>query len=415
MTATIPFELDHDHRRTLVGGEPMIFHCHHYNTFLQQSICDADYIESRPFLIGAAAEVAFSQMKSLFEREEIEDIAQRKELAAELYRWAGFGTVDLSNLGENGGRVSTPSSHYAMAWRSKFGYADNPVCFFTSGWLAGANAAIHDLPLGSFAVEHKQCNACSKGDDCVFELTRGEPNYDIFQSVRGGTVSEKHQLRPEPETNVDREGIYTALTGMDISGDSSGIIGAFGVYLTRHYSNYYNRISFETLRAMELAFGDDGFFAARPLLVEAGHVCAFNTFGGIMTSPEWDAMIKPTCQNKEDWVHGMVAAVNSLGWGRWQVDSLNEKEARFLIHDDYESVGYRSMYGISKKPISFLAEGAAAGIMNLVYRGDVASRPTFDPFFYDKMFREPGAFFAEAGRSSIAMGDEITEVHVQLP
>ena len=43
---------------------------------------------------------------------------------------------------------------------------------------------------------------------------------------------------------------------------------------------------------------------------------------GAGTAPEWDAMIKPSCQNKEDWVHGMVAAVNTLGWGRWQVENV---------------------------------------------------------------------------------------------
>lgn len=31
----IPFTLDAPHRRVFVGGEPMIFHCHHYNCFLQ--------------------------------------------------------------------------------------------------------------------------------------------------------------------------------------------------------------------------------------------------------------------------------------------------------------------------------------------------------------------------------------------
>ena len=37
----IPAVLDAPHRRCLVGGEPMIFHCHHYNVFLQRSILDA--------------------------------------------------------------------------------------------------------------------------------------------------------------------------------------------------------------------------------------------------------------------------------------------------------------------------------------------------------------------------------------
>lgn len=410
MTTTIPFQLDSAFRRFLVGGEPMVFHCHHYNTYLQRSIRDAGYVDSRPYLVGAAAEVAHAQLTTLFRQDGIRDTGARRELAQDLYRWAGFGTLDLSTLDAAGGTTSTPHSHYAMAWNAKFGASDEVVCFFASGWLAGAVAAIHDLPLGSFAVEHDACTA--SGDDaCTFELTRGEPNYALFDSVgRRGCSSPQQPLQVD-EGNVCYDAIYDALTSMDLSGDEQGCISVFGVYLTRHYANYYNRISFETERAMLAQFGPAGLAAARPLLVEAGHVCAFNTFGGIMTSSEWDALIRPSLQTREDWVHGMVAAVNALGWGRWQVTDLSEDGATFVIHDDYESNGYLAMYGKSDHPVSYLAEGAAAGIMNLVYRGDVAARPDFTPEFYDHLFKAYGNYFAEP-LTSKAMGDAHTSFRV---
>ncbi len=411
MTITIPFELDRAHRRVLIGGEPMLFHCHHYNTFLQRSIQDASYIESRPYLIGAAAEVAYAQLVRLFQSEGADDVNRRNELASELYRWAGFGTVDLSAIGESGGRVESKSSHYARAWSEKFGSSDEPVCLFPSGWIAGAAAAIHGKPLGSYSVQHTSCAAQPGKDTCLFEVQAGEANYDVFESVGAGEVGE-HEQRPRPENNIDEEGIYEALTAMEIAGDKDGIIPAFGVYLTRHYANYYNRISFETLRAMEAAFGPDGYDATRPLFVEAGHVCAFNTFGGIMTSPEWNALIRPTCKTDADWVHGMVACVNTLGWGRWNVEELSPTEAVFSIQDDYESVGYRAMYGTPERPISFLAEGAAAGIMNLVYRGEVMSSPEFTPEYYDHLFRQTDVFRAEPAGQSVAMGDKATTIRV---
>lgn len=130
-----------------------------------------------------------------------------------------------------------------------------------------------------------------------------------------------------------------------------------------------------------------------------------------MTSTEWDGLIKPTLESKEDWVHGMVAALNALGWGRWQATSVNEKEATFSIHDDYESVGYLRMYGQSDHPVAHLAEGAAIGIMNLVYRGDVANRPEFTPDFYDHLFKGEGGFQADILESR-AMGDEVTTFRV---
>ncbi|MCP5109582.1 MAG: hypothetical protein GY953_01975, partial [bacterium] len=146
----IPAVLDAEHRRCSVGGEPMVFHCHHYNTFLQRSIRDASFLDSDPFLIGAAAEVAWSQMSKLFREKGIDDPAHRAEMAAEIYRWAGFGTFDLGSIPESGGVVRTPSSHYAMAWKAKFGTSHQPVGYFASGWLAGAIAAIHGKPNGSY-------------------------------------------------------------------------------------------------------------------------------------------------------------------------------------------------------------------------------------------------------------------------
>ena len=410
MNITIPCVFDFERMRTLVGGEPVVLHCHHYNTFLQRSIQDADYIDSEPFLIGAAAEVSFAQLTQLFEQEKVESEPARKEQACELYRWAGFGTLDFSNLNAEGGRVDSPSSHYAMAWKAKFGPSDKPVCHFAMGWIAGAMAAIYNKPQGHYRVAHP---ACSASDVCQFELAVGEPNYKVFESVQGGLVQTQQLVHEQLPTPVDMDAVTDALLAMDISGDADGIIPAFGVYLTRHYANYYNRISFESLRAMSLAFGEDGYEAARDLFVEAGHVCAFNTFGGIMTSPEWQALIAPQCNTREDWVHGMVAAVNALGWGRWECLFLNEDEATFAIHDDYESVGYLGMYGIGNMPISFLAEGAAAGIMNLVYVGDVASNPEFTPEFYDRLFKGQGTFVSMPGRESSAMGDQRTLIHVK--
>ncbi|MCA8943243.1 MAG: hypothetical protein KDB80_11840, partial [Planctomycetes bacterium] len=387
-----------------------VFHCHHYNTYLQRSILDAGYVDSVPFLIGAAAEVAFAQLTNVFANANVTSTAQRIELAQELYRWAGFGTFDLSSLNADGGTTSTSNSHYAMAWNAKFGTSDQPVCHFASGWLAGAWAAIQDLPLGTFAVRHDTCRA-EGASTCEFELSEGAPNYTVFESVEAGHCATSQSPIAVDQGNVDYAGIYQALTGMEIVGDEAGSISAFGVYLTRHYANYYNRVSFETERAMVQKFGDHGLAAARPLFVEAGHVCAFNTFGGMMTSGEWDALILPSLKCQGDWVHGMTAAVNALGWGRWQVTDLSVEGATFVIHDDYESNGYLGMYGVADHPVSYLAEGAAAGIMNLVYRGDVASKPEFTPEFYGHLFKADGNYVATP-ESSKAMGDEFTSFRV---
>lgn len=395
MSIEIPIHLDAEHRRALLGGEPMIFHCHHYNTFLQQSIQDAVWLDSEPFLVGAAAEVAHAQLQTLFKETGADDVTARKALASEVYRTMGFGTFDLAPLSESGAKLSTPNSHYAMAWRAKFGEASEPVCHFARGWLAGATAAIYGRDAGSYRVTHGTCRASASVDTCVFEVQPGEPNYDVFSPVGVGGLTE-HVPVGIPETPVDYEGIFSALTGMAIVGDADGNIPAFGVYLTRHFANYYNRISFEFLRRAVDKLGPSAREVAEPLLIEAGHVCAFNTFGGIMTSPEWDGLIKPSLKTREDWVHGIVAAANALGWGRWQVSEVSEDRAKFVLHDDYESVGYEAMYGAVDHSVSYLAQGGVMGIMDLVYLGDIASRPALTPAFYERLFKSPDSYRGSA-------------------
>lgn len=203
--------------------------------------------------------------------------------------------------------------------------------------------------------------------------------------------------------------VVEAVAGLPLGGNEEGLIPAFGLYLTKHFADYYNRISYGLLReffrqAPELA--ED----ARELLVEAGHVCAFNTFGGIMTSVEWDAVVRPMIASREDWIHGMVAVVNALGWGRWEVASLVPGERLVVrIHDGYEAAGHARDYPRAAAPCCFLASGGVGGLMNLVYQGDVTARPSFTEAYYLEVFRAPRSFRAREVRC-LAMGDPCCEV-----
>ncbi|MFT3765198.1 MAG: hypothetical protein QM820_06735 [Minicystis sp.] len=208
---------------------------------------------------------------------------------------------------------------------------------------------------------------------------------------------------------IQERAIVEAVSGLSLAGNEEGLIPAFGLYLTKHFADYYNRISYALLgdfdrRAPELA--ED----ARELLVEAGHVCAFNTFGGIMTSVEWDAVVRPMIETREDWVHGIVAVVNAFGWGRWEVASLAPGERLVArIHDGYEATGFIRDYPRADGPRCFLATGGVAGIMNLVYQGDVTARPSFTEAHYLEVFRDPRSFRAREVRC-LAMGDPCCEI-----
>jgi hypothetical protein len=399
------FSYDFQVNRFVVGGEPMIFHCHHYNCFLQRSIQDAEYIDTPPLLAGAAAEVAFDQLTRVLSG--TRDVAARKGAVETLYRLCGFGLIDLSRVTDRGGEVRTHSTHYSMGWKEKFGRSKAPVAFFSSGFLAGALAAIYGLDPATVQARQTECRSTGAEHD-VFLLGRGPANFAAFERRRETALVPVAQ-DAEPATAVNREGITRAVAGMPLLGNSEGIIPAFGVYLTHMYADYYNRISFAFEREMVAAAGQHGVGVASSLLIEAGHVCAFHTMGGIMTSPEWDALVLPMLTSREDWLFGIVACTNALGWGTWKVLDVSPDAATFRIYNDYESVGYRRMYGVADHGISYLATGGAAGLMNLIYLGNIQDKPDLTPEFYDRLFKGSGVFRAEV-RTCQAMGAPYTEI-----
>ncbi len=403
------FGYDFANNRLVVGGEPMILHCHHYNCFLQRSIQDAEYIDSAPILVGAAAEVVFAQLANLLSR--TPEIAARKAIVEALYRACGLGLIDLSALTDRGGEVRTRSTHYSIGWIEKFGRSRAPVAFFSTGFLAGALAAIYGLPPSGVQARQTACRSTGADED-VFVLGRGPANFTIF-APRQSPVLNPVGDDAEPATAVDRQAITRAVAGMPLPVNAEGLIAIFGLYLTRLYADYYNRISFAFEREMTEAAGGQGVEVAAGLFIEAGHICAFNTLGGIMTSPEWDALVLPMLKTREDWFHGIFAWWNACGYGVAKVIDVSPTGATVRIYNDYELIGYRRMYGTADHGISYLVTGGTAGVMNLIYLGDIHTKPDLTPEFYDRLFKRGRAFRARMTACQ-AMGDPYTEIRAEL-
>lgn len=403
------FPYDFRTGRLVVGGEAMVLHCHHYNCFLQRSIQDAEYIDSAPILVGAAAEMAFAQLANLLSR--TPDVAARKATVEALYRACGLGLIDLSGLTERGGEMRTRSTHYSIGWNEKFGPSRTPVAFFSTGFLAGALAAIYGLPPADVQARQTACRSTGAEED-VFVLGRGPANFTIFPP-RQEPVLIPVGNDSEPATAVDREAVTRAVAAMPLPVNAEGLIPAFGVYITRLSSDYYNRISFAFEREMIAVAGPQGVEAAANLFIEAGHVCAFFTMGGIMTSPEWDALVLPMLKTREDWVHGIVACWNACGYGLCKVIELSPTRLTVRLYNDYESVGYRRIYGTADRGICYLMTGGFAGIMNLIYLGNIHEKPDLTQQFYDRLFKGGPAF---QGRMTAcqAMGDPYTEIRAEL-
>jgi len=400
---------DTQYNTYIAAGEPLIFHCHHYNTFLQATLEDTkDYIDIYPILVDSAQELVYAQMFQHFTENNITNLAERKQIAEDFFMFCGYGKFSLEGISVRGGKVISESDHYSYGWKSKFGLrSENEpmVSFFTRGFLAGATEAIFGLPLGS--MDCKQLSCYTKNNNFVsFEIYETTQPKSLLGSPKQGKT-QIHTLTNPSTTGVNYLGIREALTNMPIVGTpaSEGMIDAFGVLLTRMYSNYYCQTSYRMLKKLEETMSSDGLALADQLLTEAGHVCAFNTFGGIMESAEWNGLIKPMCQTREDWVHGIVAVVNAFGWGFWEVLELEPaKKLVIRVTNGYESNSYLQTFGKSPIPVSFLAKGGTKGIMNLIYNGDITIQPSLTDEYYAEICNSPKAFSVRQTRCR-AIGD----------
>lgn len=388
------------HGKMLVGGEPLVFHCNYYNYFLQKTVLLDETLGMEEVVADAAYASVRAQLEAGAQQLGLATPDERRALAEHTFAQQGFGLVDLSGTGD----ARLPVSHYGTCLRIAAGAEfASAASHFDAGYVAAATDFVRQAGPSVGRIVSCQSMGAPEGRVALAPRTGGA----VFASPGQGA----HHDGPVPDrsvaTSVDEPAILAALSGLDLGGNEEGLVPRFGVMLTHHYANFYNRISFEFLRRME---GTGLLEAAEELLTEAGLRCAFHTFGGIMTSAEWDAVIRPQCRTSEDWVHGMVATVNALGWGVYRVHELVPGERLVLrIHDDYESSGYLGMYGRAKRPVSYLAAGGAAGLMNLVYVGDIANAKDVDSGDYERIFESDERFRVTQTRS-FARGDAYTEI-----
>ncbi len=380
---------------SFIGGINRVFHCNHYNAYLQMAVLLSEGLPGcNPRKLLAEAVVPL--VKKL--------IAQgytTKDLTDE-FSFCGFGKL-RSTDDDN---WVTPTSHYGQAALTHS--RREPSCFFTAGFISGINDRVMEETLckqkGSPVDWFK-----SRGEMYpVEDYCRYEAQYTDVPPRFGFTGCGKF------ETAVNEKEIVEAVSGLPLFGksgvDDTGLIDAFGVVLTNHFADYYNFVSYETYRGM--INGGMPKDHIKDVFVQGGHICAFNTFGGIMSSPEWYQLVAPKCRDDADWIHGMVAVINALGWGVWRVEKIDPgKELVMRIYNSYEGVGYRRIYNQSDEvQLSFLNMGAVQGLAHLLWKIDIREKPTLDHNFYSDVFNNPEGSFDVTQTHAIAAGHEYDRI-----
>lgn len=422
-----------------INKQAMVFHCNHFNRNLQATIENCRHIDNKKILINSAVEVTYNcLMHYHIEHMEL-SVEDKLKYAESLYQFCGFGTLPLTQILEGNYDLSFSYSHYGRALSLNFEKRHVAGEYFDLGFAIGALCACFGESFNGTISE----KAISKGDSTTVISLFKDKTFDyIFNSdflIDQNTHSNGLDC-PIPERitgeNIDEKTIIDAVSQAPLLGDENGLILAFGVELTRHFADYYNLISFRFEQQLtqkleqrpeltDLIVCDypalfyyrqyinmEGMALSRTLLIESGHICGFNTMGGIMNSEVWEGLIMPMIKTHEDWMHGIIAAINALGWGIWRVIELVPNEKLVLrVYRPYESLGYIRKFGFADHPVDYLVAGVGASLMNLLYEGDITQQPTLDMDYYHKINRSESSFWSEQTKC-VAMGDDYSEVIV---
>jgi len=160
--------------------------------------------------------------------------------------------------------------------------------------------------------------------------------------------------------------IHAVMEGSRIR-ESKGIIPLFGVYLSLFPAQYYNQLSFD----FEKRMGPRRQEEAKKLLIGAAHECGYATFEGIRNSTEWEHVVAPMIESKEDEIRGFAAVAVAFGWGDLEVAEIVPGEKlRIRVGGSYEARGFLDRYGRAKSEKCYMLRGVAAAFMDLSYGGD---------------------------------------------
>jgi hypothetical protein len=403
------YKFDETHNYLEIGGEAMVFHCHHYITNLQRTILDADYIDGAKFLIGSAADSVYNQLTNLSHGLTLEE---SKKMAEAIYKTFGYGLIDLDCMDENGCELTTTKSFFSKTWKMKFGESKKPVDYYTCGFLAATYAVLYKKELKDISAIQTTCLAC--GDEFnTFKIEIGKRNFDIYPPKKPTVFKEVPKLKIDWEFE---EVITNAFLGAHATmvGNEEGLIYAFGVYIVRNQSDYVNRLQFEFVREITNVAGEYGITLAGELLMEAGHACGFFTYGGIMTSNEWEQFVKPYLKTKEDWIKALASLINTMGWGYHTAVELSKERAVFRNYNDFEDLSHIRMYGSSPYPVHWANSGGFTGLMQLVYNTDLVNGERIETEEGFRSMRRSTVGYKTRMTKSIACGDDYLEVEIYL-
>ncbi len=402
------YHFDAKHSIFEIGGEAMMFQSVRYLIYLQHSILNADYIDSRPFLVGAAADVVYRQLQSVTAGF---DESSKKIAAEEIYKACGYGVIELSNLQKYGGEINAKSSLYSQSWLEIFGEAKHPVDYFTTGFLAAVFANTFDYDLQNVISAQLHC-AAQKDEQNTYFVGLGVTNFSLY-TKETSTAYEELDVFETPWTfREDITKTFLSASGMLNSG-ADGFIFAFGMRLVRCYADYIVMVQAEFISALLKAIGVYGTQLGKELVLEAGSAGGFFMFASIMTSEEWSTVVRQYLRKKEDWIYALFAVLNTMGWGYLGAAEVSQEKSIFRNYNNPEESGYLKIKNEELKSLApWMTQGSLATLCHLIYNTDITIGNKFDiEDGFRHMKRAKDGYQATLTKS-VLFGDKYLEVAV---
>ena len=167
---------------------------------------------------------------------------------------------------------------------------------------------------------------------------------------------------------IDRQKIIDDMAKVKVEANEDGIISGFNVLVTKLPGVFWNSFA----RNMVQAASEDILDAVEELLVNAAHECGYHTGHGIVSSTEWDAVVKPMLGSTEDLLHAAFALCTAWGWADAEVVELDPGKRMVVRAKDYYESDVAKDFAGGKAPhyMAFMFRGVCAAFMDLAYGGD---------------------------------------------
>lgn len=409
---------DYERNYLYAGDQPVCFHCHHYNLFIQETIDEAlgaaigDQLRRE-----ASADAWRPVLEALFSGQALHGSYEKLSAAFELFASTGQGKLVLEDASLQNAAISSEALHYGTAWRMIHGTqaALHVTDGLAAGFISAAFELAYELAPGSIEVTQTACIAMGDARD-QFELIQHEQPRELNPTIsRARMEAHTGQMVDSLEEETVSE-ITRAFCGMlaQITPDDRGLVEGFGILVTLTPTAYYNTLCLKVMEYLE-AEHPTLLQVSEQMLYEAGRLCGFNTFGGVLKSPEWEAIIgrERTADPEETLLH-TCAIARSFGFGKWSVHEYFDEDLLVLrAPATYEDPFVCELRGESKRPVCYLFTGAGESMARLAEDVDWSNAPMFGLDYYDETVKRSDTSWRAKQTQCRARGDAFAEVTVE--